>query len=68
MPANIHGQERSVEKIFSDDYSFSIPLYQRPYSWTDENTRGLLLDLLNARLLPDKKRAQIHTSLAVSSS
>ena len=48
MPANIHGQERSIEKIFSDDYSFSIPLYQRPYSWTDENTRELLLDLLNA--------------------
>ncbi len=48
MPANIHRQARSIEKIFSDDYSFSIPLYQRPYSWTDENTRELLLDLLNA--------------------
>lgn len=54
MPANIHGQERSVEKIFSDDYSFSIPLYQRPYSWTDENTRELLLDLLNATPFPEQ--------------
>jgi hypothetical protein len=48
MPANIHGQERSIEKVFSDDYSFSIPLYQRPYSWADENTRELLVDLLTA--------------------
>ena len=48
MPANIHGQERSVEKVFSDDYAFSIPLYQRPYSWTEENVRELLVDLLTA--------------------
>ena len=32
MPANIYGQERSLEKVFSDDYSFVVPLYQRPYS------------------------------------
>ena len=48
MPANIHGQERSLEKVFSDDFSFSIPLYQRPYSWESEQVRELLLDLLNA--------------------
>jgi hypothetical protein len=52
MPANIHGQERSIEKVFSDDYSFSIPLYQRPYSWGAEQVRELLLDLLNAMPAP----------------
>jgi hypothetical protein len=48
LPANIHGQERSIEKVFSDDYSFTIPLYQRPYSWGAEQVRELFLDLLNA--------------------
>ncbi len=31
---NIHGAEYPIQKIFSDDFFFKIPLYQRPYAWT----------------------------------
>ena len=30
--AKIHGAEFPVRKIFSNDFNFKIPLYQRPYS------------------------------------
>jgi hypothetical protein len=35
-------------KIFSNDFIFSIPRYQRPYSWTTEHSGELLQDLLDA--------------------
>ncbi len=46
MVANITGKEYAVGKIFSDDFAFSIPPYQRPYSWTTEHAQLLLDDLL----------------------
>jgi hypothetical protein len=46
MPAKIQGYQLPVEKIFSDDFCFSIPLYQRPYSWTTEEAGELLDDVL----------------------
>jgi len=30
----IHGSEQTINKVFSDDFAFEIPHYQRPYSWT----------------------------------
>jgi uncharacterized protein with ParB-like and HNH nuclease domain len=36
-----------MAKIFSDDFAFSIPGYQRPYSWTKEESGDLLDDLLD---------------------
>lgn len=38
--------EQPISKIFSDDYVFTIPGYQRPYSWTTEHANALLDDLL----------------------
>ncbi|SRR5260370_631641 len=43
---NIHGAEHTIKKIFSDDFVFTIPLYQRPYSWTTEEAGELLEDLI----------------------
>lgn len=40
-------QEHPMSKIFSDDFAFSIPNYQRPYSWTREQAGELLQDLLD---------------------
>ena len=40
--------EQNIVKIFSDDYFFEIPLYQRPYAWTTEEVEALLDDLLDA--------------------
>lgn len=42
---NIHGAEYPVQKIFSDDFFFTIPLYQRPYAWTTEQAEELFNDL-----------------------
>lgn len=45
MTKALQAKEQQVAKIFSDDYVFSIPDYQRPYSWTTEQAQDLLEDL-----------------------
>src|SRR5205807_2474056 len=45
---NIRGSEYPVKKIFSDDFAFTVPLYQRAYAWTIEESEDLLQDLLRA--------------------
>ncbi|MBD1938305.1 DUF262 domain-containing protein [Microcoleus sp. FACHB-68] len=45
-PAKIHGAEYSIGKVFSDDFVFTIPLYQRPYAWTTEQAGEMLEDLI----------------------
>lgn len=42
----IHGSEQTLNKVFSDDFAFEIPHYQRPYSWMPDQTGELLNDLL----------------------
>lgn len=44
--ATIHAAEYPIEKVLSDDYVFTIPKYQRPYSWTTEQAELLFDDLL----------------------
>lgn len=44
----LSAHEHPAGKIFSDDFAFSIPRYQRPYSWTTEHAGELLEDLLSA--------------------
>ena len=43
----LEAHEQSLSKIFSDDYVFTIPGYQRPYSWTTEQAGELLTDILD---------------------
>src|SRR2546428_415299 len=45
---NIRGSEYPIKKIFSDDFVFTIPLYQRAYAWTTEQSEELLQDLLRS--------------------
>ena len=45
---NIRGAEYQIKKIFSDDFVFTIPLYQRAYSWTTEQSEELYQDLWRA--------------------
>lgn len=42
----ITGSAKSFAQIFSDEYSFFIPFYQRPYSWNKDNITELLTDFL----------------------
>lgn len=46
MTKTLVAHEQAIQKVFSDDYVFRIPDYQRPYSWTTEQARELLEDLL----------------------
>lgn len=46
MPVTIHATEYPLTKIFSNDFAFSIPPYQRLYAWTTEQAADLLSDLL----------------------
>lgn len=44
----IHATEKPVRDVFSIEYAFTIPSYQRPYSWGIEQTTTLFDDLLQA--------------------
>ena len=44
----IEASEKQVADVLSDDYSFTIPPYQRPYAWELEQAIELLDDLLDA--------------------
>ena len=44
----IKGAGHPLKKVFSDDFVFNIPNYQRPYAWTTEQTEQLLTDLIDA--------------------
>ena len=48
MKQTIEAKEQELKRIFSDDYLFEIPPYQRPYAWTTEQATELLDDLLTA--------------------
>ena len=45
---SINTQQCEIKKIFSDEFVFIIPLYQRSYAWTTEEAGMLLEDLLAA--------------------
>ena len=48
MPATITAKEQNLVRVFSDEYFFEIPLYQRPYAWTTEQVGELLEDIADA--------------------
>lgn len=41
----ILGKEYPLSKIFSSDFDYYVPPYQRPYAWTEEETATLFDDL-----------------------
>ncbi len=46
MPFRLEAFEKPLQKIFSSDFDFSVPFYQRPYAWTTEQGQELLSDLV----------------------
>ncbi|MCR3753748.1 DUF262 domain-containing protein [Lentzea californiensis] len=44
----IQAAERPIGDVFSDEYRFVIPRYQRPYAWTTEQAGEMFDDLLAA--------------------
>jgi len=43
--SQITGEKISLKKLFSDEFFFSIPEYQRPYSWKREHCEQLFDDI-----------------------
>ena len=62
--SEINGHEYQLLKIFSSDFEYHIPAYQRPYAWTTEETNTLFDDLYG--FFPPKRKMRI-IFLAVSS-
>ena len=48
LEKSFEAKELSLASIFSDEYLFEIPYYQRPYAWTTDETDELLSDLIAA--------------------
>jgi hypothetical protein len=48
MTHTLSAKEQALAKVFSDDYVFKVPGYQRPYSWGVEQAQELLDDLQGA--------------------
>lgn len=46
MAKTLVAQEQPIQKVFSDDYVFRIPDYQRHYAWGLEQAREPFEDLL----------------------
>ena len=44
----IEAHERKIDRIFSDEYAFEVPAYQRPYAWEREQALELLSDIAEA--------------------
>lgn len=44
----LEAHELALEKVFSSDFAFAIPDYQRPYSWSTDQSGQLLDDLKDA--------------------
>ncbi|MBK6834486.1 MAG: DUF262 domain-containing protein [Bacteroidetes bacterium] len=40
-----YNSQKNGETIFADNIKYIIPIYQRPYSWTDEQIRKFLSDI-----------------------
>ncbi len=45
----INGHEETIGDVFSDKYAFTIPPYQRPYSWETDQANELIDDLVIAQ-------------------
>lgn len=48
MPTEIEAKEVKVGKVFSPDFMFEIPIYQRPLSWKEEDFEQLFEDIFDA--------------------
>lgn len=44
-----------LEKVFSKEYIFTVPRYQRPYAWEVEHALQLLDDLTDALARDDEE-------------
>ena len=68
MSNRITGKEYALKDIFSQQFDYHIPPYQRPYAWTEEECETLFDDLYDFFLTEDvviKPRQQIAVDTGV---
>ena len=53
----IEATHRKISEIFSESYIFSIPEYQRPYAWGEEEVKELLEDIKGAMVANEKSES-----------
>jgi hypothetical protein len=46
---NLEGKIEPIGKVFSADFFFAIPDYQRPFAWEENNFQELIDDLIDAQ-------------------
>ena len=63
--SNIRGEEKPLVKVFSSDYEFHIPDYQRPYAWTGEHAEELFNDLFTFHLEEDAEEEYFLGSIVL---
>ena len=44
----INAAQQTLARIFSDDYVYTVPPYQRPYAWVEDQARDLFNDVETA--------------------
>jgi uncharacterized protein with ParB-like and HNH nuclease domain len=47
MPTTLNAHQQAVSRVFSNDYVFRVPSYQRPYAWTTEQAGDLFDDVID---------------------
>lgn len=65
MNTKIKASENNLAKVFSSDYQFIIPPYQRPYAWTVEETSELFEDLFNTSKSNEKEETYFLGSIVL---
>lgn len=63
--SSIKGSELKLHKVFSSDFQFEIPDYQRPYSWQVEHAEELFDDLWTFREQEDKSEEYFLGSIVL---
>jgi len=48
-------EESKLTSVFADNKTYEIPRYQRPYSWTTQNTEELINDIYDAYIDEEKE-------------
>ena len=65
MSTKIKGAEYPLSKIFSSDFDYEIPSYQRPYAWTEDEAGELFDDLYNFYMAEDEEEQYFLGSIVL---
>ncbi len=65
MSTKIKGAEYPLAKIFSSDFDYEIPSFQRPYAWTEEEAGALFDDLYDFYKTEDEEEQYFLGSIVL---